>query len=164
MIFCVRINWICHFVGCISHHMQCLIAVNMKYLLPATRSFSNFGTKRDGSGNWKKDRVRSGTGILSDPADMSKFWLCLLFQVHFPQHCEEDIQRCEVTLPNKHHYVDLFKNQQNLFCIGIHFVAYVSKFEDDPSQNTKFHYHPFSLKCSFLGVLHFLYLLKKKKR
>ena len=56
-----------------------------------------------------------------------------------------------MTLLNKHHYVDLFKNQQNLFCIGIHFVAYVSKFEDDPSQNTKYHFHPFRLKCSFLG-------------
>ena len=66
--------------------------------------------------------------------------------------CEEDIDRCGVTLLNKHHYVDLFKNQQNLFCIGIHFVAYVSKFGDDPSQNTKYHFHPFRLKCSFLGA------------
>ena len=48
MISCERINWICHFVGCISHHMLRLIAVNMKYLLPATRSFSNFVTGRVG--------------------------------------------------------------------------------------------------------------------
>ena len=66
MIFCARINWICHFVGCISHPMHAILLLiwNTNYPLPGHFQISG----RDGSGNWKKDRVGSGTGIPSDPA------------------------------------------------------------------------------------------------
>ena len=63
MISCERINWICHFVGCISHHMLRLIAVNMKYLLPATRSFSNL---RGNSGNARKKTFFISGGVPLD--------------------------------------------------------------------------------------------------
>ena len=57
-------------------------------------------------------------------------------RVRFVQF-DKDISGGKVTLQNKHHYVDLFKNQhwENLFCIRSHFAVYVSKFLDDLSRN-----------------------------
>ena len=53
-------------------------------------------------------------------------------RVRFVQF-DKDISGGKVTLQNKHHYVDLFKNQhwENLFCIRSHFAVYVSKVRDD---------------------------------
>ena len=59
------------------------------------------------------------------------------------------------------------KINKDLFCIRIHFVGYVSKFEDDPpSQNRKYHrwrpLYPLSLSSAlfsgFCNVEHFLFL------
>ena len=62
----MRINWICHFVGCISHPMLCRCCQH-EILITRYPVIFKF---RDGTGRVieKKDRVGSGTGIPSDPA------------------------------------------------------------------------------------------------
>ena len=56
IIFCIRFNWICHFVSCIPNPLLCHISVNSyntNYPLPGR--FQPAGW--DGTGNWKKVRV-----------------------------------------------------------------------------------------------------------
>ena len=48
MIFCVKVDWICHFISCISHSLLRFVAVRMNYQLPGTQSYSIFGTGRIG--------------------------------------------------------------------------------------------------------------------